>query len=204
MNLYEKISAVAIDIMNIEKDMQVGSGNYGYKATSDTAVTLAVKKSEEKHKLISIPVKQELVSSEVLRTVGKDGKESVKFVDNVKMTIKIIDLEKPEDFIEIESFGKGVDTGDKGFGKASTYARKYGLLNAYKIATGEDPDANKSEQINTPKTIDEKRVLISNYFEKNLTKMPALLKHFGVNGLEELSQQQVDTVFKSYRDKNLL
>lgn len=203
-NLYQKILAVSSAVKNIEKDMTVGKGNYQYKAVSDNSVTLAVKRAEEEHGLVSIPVKQELVSSEVLRSVNDNGQETIKFVDNIKMTLRIVDVDKPDDFVEVESFGKGVDTADKGFGKASTYARKYALLNAYKIATGEDPDANKSEKINVPKTVNEKSVAIQNYFAKNNAKLPALLKHFGVESLDDLSDAEIEVTFKTYHEKGLL
>lgn len=150
-NLFQRILAVSADVKNIGKDMTVGSGNYSYKAVSDLAVTLAVKEAEEKNGVVSIPIRQELVSSEVYRSVKKDsyqGKETEKevftYVDNIKMTVRFINVDNPLEFIDVETYGKGIDTGDKGFGKASTYARKYALLNAYKIATGDDPDKDKS------------------------------------------------------------
>ena len=146
LNLYEKIQAVSLDVNNISKSMTVGSGNYSYKAVGDLQVTLAVKKSEAEFKIISIPIKQEVVKSEIIRG-EKDGKITLMFIDDIKMTVRFYDLEDVTQFLDIESFGRGVDNGDKGFGKASTYARKYALLNAYKIATGEDPDATHSEDL---------------------------------------------------------
>lgn len=203
LNLYQKIQGVSNEIRNIAKDMTVGSGSYSYKAVSDLDVTLAVKDAETKFKLCSIPIKQELVSSEVLRTVKKNGDEGFTFVDTIKMTIKIFDLEGT-DSIEIESFGKGIDSGDKGFGKASTYARKYALLNAYKIATGQDPDADKSKEINTPSTPSEKKVAVENYFNDNLDALQKVLQHFSVGTLEDLSEKQINTIYKTYKDKNLI
>ena len=146
LNLYEKIQAVSLDVNNISKSMTVGSGNYSYKAVGDLQVTLAVKKSEAEFKIISIPIKQEVVKSEIIRG-EKDGKITLMFIDDIKMTVRFYDLDDTTQFLDIESFGRGVDNGDKGFGKASTYARKYALLNAYKIATGEDPDATHSEDL---------------------------------------------------------
>ena len=151
MNIYEKIQAVSLDVKNISKNMTVGSGAYSYKAVSDLDVTLAVKEAEATHGIVSIPIKQELIKSEVYRSIKKESyngrdteKETYTYVDDIKMTVRIINLENPDEFIDIETYGKGIDTGDKGFGKASTYARKYALLNAYKIATGEDPDKDIS------------------------------------------------------------
>jgi len=204
LNLYEKIQAVSYEIRNISKEMTVGTGSYSYKAVSDLDVTLAVKDAEKKFKLVSIPIKQELVNSEVIRTIKKTGDEGLTFVDTIKMTIRIVDLEDTAQHIEVESFGKGVDSGDKGFGKASTYARKYALLNAYKIATGEDPDADKSKPLDVTKTINEKRVAIENYLDKNLDTMQRLLRHFNVGVLADLDDKQVNTIFKTYKDKNLI
>ena len=204
LNLYEKIQAVANKVRNIEKDMQIGTGNYSYKAVSDIAVTMAVKEAEVEFRLLSIPIKQELVSSEVIKSIKSNGQEALKFIDNIKMTIKIIDLDDINQFIEVESFGKGLDSGDKGFGKASTYARKYGLLNAYKIATGEDPDQDKNKEINTPKTVSERRIKINSYFDKNVDKLPQLLKHFSVGAISELDDRNINLVYKTYSDKGLL
>lgn len=146
LNLYEKIQAVSLDVNNISKSMTVGSGNYSYKAVGDLQVTLAVKKSEAEFKIISIPIKQEIIKSEIIKG-EKDGKITLMFIDDIKMTVRFYDLEDTTQFLDIESFGRGIDNGDKGFGKASTYARKYALLNAYKIATGEDPNATHSEDL---------------------------------------------------------
>jgi hypothetical protein len=203
MNLYEKIQAVSMEVMNVEKDMTVGQGQSAYKAVSDNQVTLAVKRAEEKFKIISIPIKQECISHEVVKTLNPKGEEKLTYVDNIKMTVKIIDLEKPEDFIEIESLGKGVDSYDKGFGKASTYARKYALLNAYKIATGEDPDAEKSKELTTVE-ISEKKATVIAYCEKNQAAKDNILSHFNLGKLDDLSKTQIDTVYSQFKTKKLI
>lgn len=202
LNLFEKIQAVSNEVMNIEKDMTVGSGNYSYKAVSDTSVTLQVKKAETKHRILSIPIKQECVSSETIKRM-KGDKESLLYIDNVKMTLRIIDLDNPKDFIDIESFGKGVDNGDKGFGKASTYARKYALLNAYKIATGEDPDAEKNKDIE-PVTSDKKRDMVIAVCLKDEAKKNNVLSHFSLGSLDDLSDDDVLIVYNQFKSKNII
>jgi len=207
LNLYEKIQAVSNDVKNIEKDMVVGTGNNSYKAASDLAVTLAIKKAETKHRLVSIPQTQKVIQSETLKTIKNyNGQiiEGYKFVENIEMTTRIVDLDDITKFIDIVSLAKGVDTADKGFGKAATYARKYALLNAYKIPTGEDPDANKSEEIQTAKTIDDKTIAITNYFNNNITKLQAVLMHFNVGTLEDLNEKQIETVYNNYKSKKLI
>lgn len=204
MNLYEKIQAVSNDIRNITKDMTVGSGGYSYKAVSDIDVTLAVKDAESKHRLISIPIKQELINSEVIRIQKKNNEESLTYVDTIKMTVRIVDLEDTTQFIEIESFGKGIDSGDKGFGKASTYARKYALLNAYKIATGEDPDAEKSKETTTAKTPSDKKILVSNYLNLNVNVLQQTLQHYSVGSIDDLTEKQIGEMYNTLKAKGKL
>lgn len=203
LNLFEKIQAVSNEIKNIEKNMQVGKGQYAYKAVSDLDVILSVKDAETKYKIISIPVRQEMIKSEIVKTMKDNGNESINYVDIIKMTIRIIDLESPKDFIEIESFGRGLDTADKGFGKASTYARKYALLNAYKIATGEDPDKEK-EKSQAPVKEDAKRDAVINYMMTDNNYLQNILSYFNVGSLDDLGQKEIDTIYSNLQKKGKL
>jgi hypothetical protein len=200
LSLFEKIQLVSNEINNLEKDMSVGTGSYSYKAVSDLQVTLAVKKAETKYRLVSIPLKQELLNSETLKTIRKDGNESITYVDTIKMTVKIFDLDS-KDFIEIESLGKGIDSGDKGFGKASTYARKYALLNAYKIATGEDPDSEKSQETLTPKTISDKRKAVTDYLNNTADTLTQSLLHFNVSDPSDFTDENIEVMFNAFKSK---
>lgn len=206
MNLFEKIQAVSMEVMNIEKDMQVGTGNSAYKAVSDTAVISAVKRAEEKYKLISIPIKVERIDGDVILGVPDQyGKQSKTYVDNIKMTTEIIDLENPSDRISVESFGKGIDTGDKGFGKASTYARKYALLNAYKIFTGEDPDKDASPKENEVQAKpDENKTKVLDYLMQNASYRESVLGHFCLGSIDDLNENQIKQVHTSLKKKNLI
>lgn len=203
-NLYQKIQAVSNEIKNIEKNMTVGNGSYAYKAVQDIDVTLCVKDAETKHGIISIPIKQELIKSETIRTVKKENIESITYVDIVKMTVRIINLEKTEEYIDIESFGRGLDSGDKGFGKASTYARKYALLNAYKIATGEDPDDTKSKEQLAIKTPDEKRVIVTNFLLSDNNTCTNFLQRFNKGSVEELDTREIDTIYDGMKRRGLI
>lgn len=203
LNLFEKIQLVSNEVKNIEKNMTVGKGNYAYKAVSDLDVVLAVKEAETKYKIISIPVKQEIVKSEIVKSQKESGGETINYVDIVKMTVRIVDIEKPSDFIEIESFGRGLDTSDKGFGKASTYARKYALLNAYKIATGEDPDKDKSEK-QTAVSEDVKKDAVINYMMTDNNYLQNILSYFNVGTLDDLGAKEISTIYTNLQKKGKL
>lgn len=201
MNLYQRIQATANDVWNIEKNMTVGSGNFSYKAVQDIDVTLAVKEAETRHGLVSIPIKQELVKSEVLRVARERGGEAIQYVDIVKMTLRIVNVDKPEEFLDVESFGRGLDAGDKGFGKASTYARKYALLNAYKIATGEDPDAERSKEMTAAPERDRIREVATDYMMKHTDYLQNILSFFNVGTIDDLNKEQITKVYNSLKKK---
>lgn len=202
-NLYQRIQAVSNELKNIEKNMTVGQGNYAYKAVQDIDVTLKVKEAETNHGLVSIPIKQELVKSEIIKVMKNNG-ESIQYMDIVKMTLRIINVDKPEEYIEVESFGRGLDPGDKGFGKASTYARKYALLNAYKIATGEDPDENKSKEQTAAPSLDQKRVSVTNFLLSDGNICSNTLQRFNKGTIEELNENEIDYIYQGMRKRGIV
>lgn len=206
--LLQKIQNVSDRLKSIEKDMIVGKGSNSYKAVSDHSVILRVKEAEKDFKIVSIPIKQELISSEIVRSNKKDYNssdmvEKIVYVDVIKLTLKIYDLETDQS-IEVESYGRGLDSGDKGFGKASTYARKYALLNAYKIATGEDPDATASDKNNNQISPKEKTIKVFNYLEKNNKYANDILTHFGVQAIQDLSESSILTIYNNLIKKKII
>lgn len=202
MNIFEKIQAVSNEVRNVEKNLVVGTGNSSYKAVGDLDVLMKVKEAETKFRLVSIPVHQTLIKSEIVRVIGSNGYEKITYADIVRMVVKIVNLDNTNETIEIESFGRGLDAGDKGFGKASTYARKYALLNAYKIATGEDPDQNKSEQ-QVALTKDEIRDKVINYMMQDVNFCNSALSYYNLQKAEELDTRQINSLYKNLKAKGI-
>lgn len=212
MNIYEKIQAVSEEIKNVEKNLTISAGQSSYKAVSEKDVLNAVKKAEVKFKIISIPYKQEIIKQEVIESVNKYNNTIITLIDTIKMTTKIINLEDTTEAIEIETLAKGVDTQDKGLGKASTYARKYALLNAYKIITGEDPDEHISEPMSrktTPQA--EQKPQGNKYIGKaeidqltaiNLPNEIAkgIIKSFNIASSKEIPKDKFEKVLQAFKD----
>lgn len=204
MNIYQKIQAVSDEVRNVEKNISVSTGNGGgYKAVADIDVLVKVKEAEKKYGLISIPVKQELVKSEVVRTAGNNGYEKITYVDIVKMTLRIVNIDNTSETVEVESFGRGLDAGDKGFGKASTYARKYALLNAYKIATGQDPDEKASEQ-QVALTQSDVRDKVLNYLMQNVQYTQQILSYYAIGSTDDLGTKEINSIYKNLKTKGIL
>jgi hypothetical protein len=132
VGLYQKIHQVMQDIEYLQKDDRVRYKTTDYRAISEEKVTSKVRDSLVKNRLIILPIEQEHSKEGMLTTV--DTK------------YKIIDIDTGEYEIIVSS-GTGVDTQDKGVGKAMTYSYKYLLLRSFAIPTGEDPDKVSSEEL---------------------------------------------------------
>lgn len=141
MNIYQKINEVMKNIEYLSKDDKVEFGNTKYKAISEEKVTTAVREQLIQQGIVIIPIKQESTNKELIRT-----DKSVNMLTEVHTTYRIQNADDVNEFIEVESNGSGVDTQDKGVGKAMTYAYKYMLLRTFAIPTGEDPDKISSAE----------------------------------------------------------
>lgn len=148
MNIYEKLAAITAELNAVAKNLKVGEGRSAYKAVGEADVLAAVKPMEEKYKVYSYPVSRRIVDSDVITTKkvynGQES-ESSKFFMRVETVYRFVNTENPEEYVEVTTYGDGVDSGDKSPGKAMTYGDKYALLKAYKIITGDDPDQTASE-----------------------------------------------------------
>jgi hypothetical protein len=58
----------------------------------------------------------------------------------MKLTVRFINVDDAQDYIDVVSAGYGIDDQDKGPGKAISYSVKYALLKALGLESGDDPD----------------------------------------------------------------
>lgn len=146
MTVYQKILSVMGSVGYLNKDgfVETGKGK-GYKALTDEKVLAAVRPALVSAGLVMLPVKMEQKRTDE-QVEGYDGKMKTNRVTDVSVTYRIINAENPDDFVEVVSSGTGVDTQDKGIGKAMTYAKKYAILNSFLIPSGEDTDQISSDK----------------------------------------------------------
>lgn len=150
MNLYEKMAAITAELGTVAKNLNVTTGkNQSYKAVSERDVLDAVKPLEAKYKIYSFPFSRDTLESERLESEsefqGKVTKRTT-FYTRLKTVYRFVNTEKPDEYLETTVFSVGIDSQDKGDGKAMTYGDKYALMKAYKISTGDDPDQDASQE----------------------------------------------------------
>lgn len=192
MNIFEKINAVMKEIEYLTKDDKVEFGTTKYKAISEEKVTTAVRNELVKQGIVILPIEQQSENKELIRT-----EKSVNMLTSVHVKYRIQNIEDTNDYIEVESNGTGVDTQDKGVGKAMTYAYKYMLLRTFAIPTGEDPDKISSAETDEKMALEADNTIISetkanalesSIFKNNISDETAteVLNKFGYTNTREI------------------
>lgn len=146
------ILEVMKEIKGIEKNSNVGSGNYGYKGVNDKDVKVTIGRAMQAHGLAIVPtaVEETTQMSEWDETYNNQTKRKQSVF--TKVTTKYLLLHESGESLEIAGYGHGVDNQDKGAGKATTYALKYALLYTFLVPTGDidDSDSVHSNDIEAP------------------------------------------------------
>lgn len=148
LNIFQRMAAISVEMATVGKNLTVGDGNNKYKAVSERDIIDAVKPLEAKYGVYSYPVSRRVLESNLLEsesTYNGNTTKKTTFMTRIETTYRFVNMDKPDEYIEIISFAEGIDPQDKGSGKAMTYADKYALMKAYKISTGDDPDQEASQ-----------------------------------------------------------
>jgi hypothetical protein len=157
-NLAQAILKVMEDVKGIDKTMTIGTGNSSYKGVPDQEVKKIIGESMKKHGLAILPISVEpTLKIDRWEEVDQYSKETPK-ATKVKQSIftevktKYLLLHESGESMELAGYGHGVDTQDKGAGKATTYALKYTLLYTFLVPTGkiDDADVTHSDIHDTP------------------------------------------------------
>lgn len=123
MNVHQRLANVMGDVSYVQKDKKDGMK---YTVVSHDKVTALVRPALLQHGIVYYPVRCEH---------AQNGNRA-----ECSMTVRFVNIDAPDDFIDVPTFGYGIDTQDKGPGKAMSYAVKYALLKALGLETGDDPD----------------------------------------------------------------
>lgn len=148
LNIFQRMAAISVEMATVGKNLTVGDGKNKYKAVSERDIIDAVKPLEAKYGVYSYPISRRVLESNLLEsesTYNGNTTKKTTFMTRIETTYRFVNMDKPDEFIEIISFAEGIDPQDKGSGKAMTYADKYALMKAYKISTGDDPDQEASQ-----------------------------------------------------------
>jgi hypothetical protein len=185
LNIYEKLQKITDELGVVEKGLKIEvTKTRSYKAVSERDILDNVKPLETKYRVYSYPYERNIIDKDILVSHTEYGDKTNMYM-RLETTYRFVNLDNSSEFVDIKTYGDGIDSGDKAPGKAMTYADKYALMKAYKISTGDDPDKEASpengymkEQMNLlgeiKKLMNTKKVLpneISENFNKKSNEM---------------------------------
>lgn len=158
----KQISKAIITVMNqvkgMEKNSRVGSGSYAYSGTKDQDVKEIFNDALAKNGLCIVPTSIE--ESTELSRWDENGKSRQSIFTKVKTTYLLI--HESGETVELAGYGQGVDSQDKGAGKATTYALKNCLLYTFLTPVGkiDDTDTTHSNDMESSNVVVESSLVL--------------------------------------------
>lgn len=191
MNIYQKLVEVRKAVPYLQKEAEGGQ----YKYVGSSQVLSSVRsKMDDLGLLLTVKVVGHNVKGDTVENTDKYGKvkKTTTYFTELDLEFTWINAENPEETLSLPFYGQGVDiAGEKGVGKALTYAEKYFLLKQFNIATDkDDPDSfqQKAESYRKPDPITAEQV--------------GILKT-GILEFAKLREKTVDDVYQVLKIKNI-
>lgn len=197
-NIYQRILGVMADVSYVEKGEK--KVNNQYKYVSHDQVNSVLHPAFVKHGIVVIPT---------VVSMNQDGNRT-----SVCLRTDFVNADNPNEKIDVISWGYGIDSSDKGPGKAVSYAYKYALLKTFCLETGDDPDQDQNTKYEAPKVEEVKKEAISSkqlrVIEDLLDKCDELVvknaeeyfqNKYGINDWSELNNEQFQILFNTLTQK---
>lgn len=157
LNVYQRLAKVMGAVAYVQKERKQGMQ---YTIVSHDKVTALVRPALLAAGIVYHPIRCEHT---------QNGNRA-----ECSMTVRFVNIDEPSDFIDVPSFGYGIDQQDKGPGKAMSYAVKYALLKALGLETGDDPETDNIQH-QSQREIDAEQFLKSVEIESaNITGVATL------------------------------
>lgn len=185
-NIYQRINDVMADVSYVNKEERKVNGQYTF--VSHDAVTAAIHPHLVSHGITVVTNCSEL---------EQDGNRT-----KVWVNFKFVNIDDPKDFIEVQFPGYGIDSQDKGVGKAISYAVKYCLLKMFCLETGDDVEKDMVDH--KPQPISDEQyltleALVADNDEFKNQLMSFLRKHHKCESLADMPVKLYDKVLQRAR-----
>lgn len=183
-NIYQRINSVMKEVSYIQKENKKVNGQYTF--VSHDAVVRALQGPLVENGIVLVPS---------VASLNQDGNRTT-----VKMQLDFVNMDQPEDRISIFAYGYGIDTQDKGVGKAISYAVKYGLLKQFCLETGDDVEKDSTEYVPQEALVNNEIIKQALHERKKL-----ILELAGKENKEALTNyiSELKKVFKSKKEEEL-
>lgn len=195
-NIFQRIRDVMEEVRYVCKDGEAAFQSTRYKFVSHDAVTAKLHPAFVKHGIVVIPTVEELT---------QEGNRT-----KVKLAVIFRNVDDPSDSFFTVHYGYGIDSGDKGPGKAVSYAFKYALLKTFCLETGEDSDQDGNALLEPAKCLEFDSTIPIEFTKEERKQLKAFLEHCAQSSqkhVEEVKREALGrldsfwTAFKKWNKK---
>lgn len=130
-NIYEKLFEVQCRVEHFSKSER--NDQQGFRYVKASEVTDAIRGAFNE---VGIVILFDQTDSKVQSYKTAAGKTW--WFTELQATVTFVNVHKPDEKVSVRFQGQGTDSGEKGVGKALSYALKYGLFRQFLISTDED------------------------------------------------------------------
>jgi hypothetical protein len=185
LTLKQKLAEVRRRISYVQKRGHNERYNYSYVTAADLAG--AVGDALAELEVVVIPQLESISHENIAPNQGYQDR-----LTRVVMTYTFMDVNSA-DQLTVKVPGEGRDPGDKGPYKAMTGALKYALLQSFLIATGDDPEDERAEEVRhtgtaaDPVISREQLSQVQQLIEDTGTDTAKMLEYFKISRIEEMT-----------------
>jgi hypothetical protein len=160
-NIFKRILGVMSELSYIGKGDKTVNGQYRFVSHDQVTAKL--------HPLF--------VKYGIALVTTVEGAEQIGNRTSVRLSICFVNTDCPLDNFTVKSLGYGVDGGDKGPGKAVSYAYKYALLKTFCLETGDDPDNDADAHYEAAKCIEFDLQIPIDFTDKERERLKRFLEY---------------------------
>ncbi len=198
-NIYQRINALLDEGVALEKTgkMEGGGGNYMFHQTDE--VLSRLRPMLVRHGIgLSYTVEAHSCDRFDVTTKGNPPITTTQKQTEKTIKIRLTNVDNPEDYIQGTEVGYGLDSQDKGPGKATSYAIKTWLLNIFMLRGQPDEDGLESlDGLIGGKDLDDLITLIA----ETKSDEKKLLERAGAKSLEQIKYSQLGVITKVLQDR---
>jgi len=180
LNIHQRLALAMKHVTYIQKEKKQGMR---YSIVSHDSVTSKVRPALLEAGIVYYPI-------EVQHQQSGNRTECA-------MTVRFVNVDDPQDFFDVETFGYGLDDQDKGPGKAMSYAVKYALLKTLGLETGDDPDEDQVTNFRNPVFAALELAISMSLVTSDLEQVSAQIKEKALH----LSKPELATLRQMYLEK---
>lgn len=141
-NLYQRIIRVYEKVKSVVKDGEIIQGNGSYAVVTHDAVTKALHGPLSEAGIVFVPDMISCETSEFEKTKVWNGQEqkTTWYKASVKVSVTLVNSDKPEEKLTTYGFAYAFDTGDKAIGKAYSMAIKNIMLKLFMLESADQEE----------------------------------------------------------------